>query len=149
HAGADQRFAASLFSPFHGICGWRVRAVGVDSERGRSLRVDRLLSKPANTRDRRAHGAGRAKRFGVQAGAPPGWMADGNRADYRVDLLDRSVIIHTQLAVRRAGLGCSDANLRGHVVGGCVDSSDIHTGAARGFGRSHASAASGITRLSE
>ena len=55
-------FAVGLYSPLHRLAGGRVRANGVAARRGGALRSDRLLSQPANARNRRAHGARRRTR---------------------------------------------------------------------------------------
>ena len=79
---------------------------------------------------------GGSAQFRVQARHAAGGMADGGRAGNRAGLLGGSILVHAQTVVRCAGVGRSDAELRGRVAGAGVDGGELFAGTTRSIGES-------------
>jgi hypothetical protein len=116
------------------VAGRRVCGSSSGARRRRALRSHRVLRKPADTRDRRAHGARRTAQLRIQACHAAGGMAHSSRARNRAGLLRGSIFADTKAVVRRAGLGRDHSHLRGGLARAGIDSCQLPARGARSLG---------------
>ena len=144
HARPHRQLDVGLYAPFVRVAGGRLRGSGIAARRRGTVWRDCVLGKPANARNRSAHGAGRGTQECVRADPERGRLVNLRGHRRRIDLLAGGNHAHAQAAIRRSILGCADIDRRGRGAERFSASSQFHPSSASCVGKSGGCVEGGI-----
>ena len=144
HDGPDREHTGSAIASVRLVAGGRFCGDCAGTGSRGALWGGCVLCEPADTRDRCAHGTGRAAQGGVWDGDAPGGMADGNRRRDRAGVRRGSVGADAETAFWRCGVGPTDTRMCSDRAGCGFTGCEFPAGAQSSISESDRCATGGV-----